>query len=153
MCVGFFFFLHFFLLFALPLCIGRLFFFILYLQLALFSITRYQPCARVHLTVDKMTDKVDIKPLLQKMWPGTSVQPAEIASAISHFFTNQVSESQAASLLICLHFTQMDLRADVMAECAAVMQKAAAPIDASRLRAVIEQRGLKAGKYNGGLVG
>ncbi|KKA28168.1 hypothetical protein TD95_004220 [Thielaviopsis punctulata] len=98
-----------------------------------------------------MSDKIDIKPLLQKMWPGSSVTPAEVAYAVSHFFTNQVSEAQTASLLMALHFTQMDLRADVMAECAAAMQKAAAQIDAPGLAALIERRGLKAGKYNGGL--
>ncbi|PHH51156.1 Anthranilate phosphoribosyltransferase [Ceratocystis fimbriata CBS 114723] len=96
--------------------------------------------------------KTDIKPLLQSLWPGTSsVTPTEIADAISLFFTNQVSESQAASLLICLHFTQLDIRADVLAECARVMRNAAEQVDAPGLQALIQKKGLSVGKYNGGL--
>ncbi|KAK0392534.1 hypothetical protein NLU13_2029 [Sarocladium strictum] len=95
---------------------------------------------------------IDIKPLLTKLWPSTaSVTPAEIAYAISHFFTNQVTEAQTASLLMALHFTQMDFRADVLAECARVMLQAAAPIPVEELKEVIERRGKKEGAYNGGL--
>ncbi|KAL5614892.1 hypothetical protein BROUX41_004971 [Berkeleyomyces rouxiae] len=97
-------------------------------------------------------DKIDIKPLLQRLWPGTlPIEPSEISNAISHFFTNQVSETQAASLLICLHFTKLDLQADVLAECARVMRAAAAQIDVPGLRALVDKRGLKMGNYNGGL--
>lgn len=96
---------------------------------------------------------IDIKPLLTKLWPTTNeVTPAEIAEAISHFFTNQVTEAQTASLLMSLHFTKMDFRADVLAESARVMREAAAPIPVKELREVIERRGRKEGKYNGGLV-
>lgn len=63
-----------------------------------------------------------------------------------------MSEAQAASLLMALHFTQMDFRADVLARCASVMLKAAAPIPLDELHAVIEARGRKEGNYNGGLV-
>lgn len=96
---------------------------------------------------------VDIKPLLTKLWPnGSAVSPQEIAEAISHFFTNQVTEAQTASLLMALHFTKLDFRADVLAECARVMRKAAASIPVEELKEVIERRGRKEGDYNGGLV-
>lgn len=95
----------------------------------------------------------DIKPLLQQLWPGNStLTPAQIADAISHFFTNQVSEAQAASLLICLHFTGLDRRGDVLAECARVMRLAAAPIDVAGLEAVIREKNRGEGDYRGGLV-
>jgi anthranilate phosphoribosyltransferase len=97
---------------------------------------------------------IDIKPLLTRMWPvsESKVTPADIAHAISHFFTNQVTDAQTASLLMALHFTQMDYRADVLAECAQAMLKAAAPIPVEELKQVIATRGKKEGKYNGGLV-
>lgn len=96
---------------------------------------------------------VDIKPLLQQLWPGgPDLSPAQIASAISHFFTNQVSEAQAASLLICLHFTGLDRRGDVLAECARVMRVAAEAIDVPALEAVIKARNRAEGEYRGGLV-
>lgn len=76
----------------------------------------------------------------------------DIAEAISHFFTNQVSDVQAASLLMCMHFTGMDRKADVMAACAAAMMKAAAQVDADELRSVVEKRGRPEGSYKGGLV-
>lgn len=96
---------------------------------------------------------VDIKPLLAKMWPNDSrVTADEIAEAISHFFTNQVSPAQTASLLMALHFTQMDFQPEVLAKCAAAMLKAAAPIPVDELNAVISKRGHKEGNYNGGLV-
>ncbi|KAF5006877.1 hypothetical protein FDECE_6774 [Fusarium decemcellulare] len=95
---------------------------------------------------------IDIKPLLTKLWPtDTEVTPKEIAEAISHFFTNQVTEAQTASLLMSLHFTKLDFRADVLAECARVMREAAAPIPVKELREVIERRGRKEGNYRGGL--
>lgn len=96
---------------------------------------------------------VDIKPLLTKLWPTTNdVTPDDIAEAISHFFTNQVTEAQTASLLMALHFTQMDFRADVLSKCAAVMLKAAAKIPVQELQKIIDQRGRKEGQYQGGLV-
>lgn len=96
---------------------------------------------------------VDIKPLLTKLWPidGT-VTPEEIADAISHFFTNQVTEAQTASLLMALHFTKLDFRADILARCAYVMRQAAAPIPVKELQEVIDRRGKKEGNYKGGLV-
>ncbi|KAH7328735.1 glycosyl transferase [Stachybotrys elegans] len=95
---------------------------------------------------------VDIKPLLMKLWPGdVQVEPREIADTIAHFFTNQVTEAQTASLLMALHFTKMDFRADVLAECARAMREAAASIPVQELREAIAKRGKKEGQYHGGL--
>lgn len=99
--------------------------------------------------------KVDIKPLLNRLWPlghPDPVSPDEIAEAISYFFTNQVSETQAGSLLMCLHFTGLDRQAEVLQKTAAAMLKSAAKIDSEALRAVVEKRGRKEGDYHGGLV-
>lgn len=98
--------------------------------------------------------QVDIKPLLARLWPleQKPVTADEIAEAISYFFTNQISEVQAGSLLMCLHFTGLDRKADVLAACAAAMRKAAAQVDAAELRSVVEQRGRPEGVYSGGLV-
>ncbi|KAF6823196.1 anthranilate phosphoribosyltransferase [Colletotrichum musicola] len=98
---------------------------------------------------------IDIKPLLKKLWPvpdaGLTVTPDEIADAISHFFTHQVSDAQAASLLIALHFTNLDRRADVMARSAHVMRLAAAKVDFDSLSRVVAAKNLGAGEYRGGL--
>lgn len=97
--------------------------------------------------------RVDLKPLLTRMWPlETDVAPTEIAEAVSHFFTNRVTEAQAASLLVALHFTGLDVRADVLATCAGAMLQAAAPIPVGPLTSVLERRGRKEGNYRGGLV-
>ncbi|GAO18113.1 hypothetical protein UVI_02020080 [Ustilaginoidea virens] len=95
---------------------------------------------------------VDLKPLLTKLWPlDNEVTADEIAEAISHFFTNQVTEVQTAALLMALHFTKMDLRADVLQKTAGVMLKAAAQPPVAELAAVLAERGRKEGVYNGGL--
>ncbi|KAL2164729.1 hypothetical protein VTH06DRAFT_24 [Thermothelomyces fergusii] len=99
--------------------------------------------------------RVDLKPLLARLWPlghPEPVSPTEIAEAISHFFTNQVSDTQAGALLMCLHFTGLDRQADVLAETAQRMLEAAAKIDQPALRAVIDTRRRKEGQYQGGLV-
>ncbi|KAK2593128.1 anthranilate phosphoribosyltransferase [Conoideocrella luteorostrata] len=96
--------------------------------------------------------KVDLKPLLTKLWPlNNDVTPDEIAEAISHFFTNQVTEAQTAALLMALHFTKMDFRADVLQKTAAVMLKAAEDIPVDGLNHALEKRGNKEGSYKGGL--
>lgn len=99
---------------------------------------------------------VDLKPLLAKLWPvptGEVVSAEEIATAVSYFFTAQVSEAQTAALLICLHFTGLDRRADVIAACAKAMRAAAAKMpDPDALKEVVARRGRKEGAYNGGLV-
>lgn len=99
--------------------------------------------------------KVDIKPLLSRLWPVGHPDPVsadEIAEAISYFFTNQVSDVQAGALLMCLHFTGLDRQADVLQKTAAAMLRSAAKIDSESLRAVVERRGRKEGDYHGGLV-
>ncbi|KAH6632047.1 glycosyl transferase [Chaetomium tenue] len=98
---------------------------------------------------------VNLKPLLARLWPlghPDPVSPGEIAEAISHFFTNQVSEVQAGALLMCLHFTGLDRQAEVLAKTAECMLKSAAKIDQPLLRAAIDARRRKEGQYEGGLV-
>ncbi|EAQ87847.1 hypothetical protein CHGG_04466 [Chaetomium globosum CBS 148.51] len=98
---------------------------------------------------------VNLKPLLARLWPlghPDPVSPVEIAEAISHFFTNQVSEVQAGALLMCLHFTGLDRQAEVLAKTAECMLKSAAKIDQPLLRAAIDARRRKEGQYEGGLV-
>ncbi|KAL1879689.1 hypothetical protein VTK73DRAFT_6864 [Phialemonium thermophilum] len=98
--------------------------------------------------------QVDIKPLLSRLWPLEPHKPVtadEIAEAISYFFTNQISDVQAGSLLMCLHFTGLDRQPEVLAKCAAAMRKAAAQINAAELRSVVESRGRKEGEYEGGV--
>lgn len=91
--------------------------------------------------------------MLSKMWPlDGKVTADDIAEAISHFFTNQVTEAQTASLLMALHFTKMDFEAEVLAKTAAKMMEACAPIPVKELREIIEKRGRKEGQYRGGLV-
>lgn len=104
---------------------------------------------------EQQLPKVDIKPLLSRLWPlghPDPVSPDEIAEAISYFFTNQVTDVQAGSLLMCLHFTGLDRQAEVLQKTAAQMLKSAARIDSESLRAVVEKRGRKEGDYHGGLV-
>jgi anthranilate phosphoribosyltransferase len=96
---------------------------------------------------------VNLKPLLSKLWPvNATVTADEIADAISHFFTNQVTEAQTASLLMALHFTKLDFDSAVLAKCAAAMRRAAEPIPVKELQDVIDKKGLGEGAYNGGLV-
>jgi anthranilate phosphoribosyltransferase len=96
---------------------------------------------------------IDMKPLLSRLWPlPPAVTPDEIAEAISYFFTNQVSDVQAGSLLICLHFTGLDRQAEVLAKCAAKMRQCAARIDSTQLNSVIKSKGKGEGAYLGGLV-
>lgn len=101
--------------------------------------------------------KIDIKPLLSRLWPVpeadiNKVSVDDIAEAISHFFTDRVSDVQAASLLMCLHFTGYDRRADVMAAAAARMRTAAEKIDMTEINRIIRDRNLAEGSYRGGLV-
>ncbi|CAK7201763.1 anthranilate phosphoribosyltransferase [Sporothrix eucalyptigena] len=97
---------------------------------------------------------VDIKPLLSRLWPlpeaGTPLAD-DIADAVALFFTNKVSDVQAGSLLMCLHFTGLDRQADVMAACADRMRKAAARVDPAPLLRIAAEKSLKRGQYNGGL--
>lgn len=111
--------------------------------------TQQQPAEAAQLP------QIDIKPLLARLWPLEPHKPVtadEIAEAISYFFTNQISDVQAGSLLMCLHFTGLDRKAEVLAGCAAAMRKAAAQIDAAELRSVVDKKRRHEGLYDGGVV-
>jgi anthranilate phosphoribosyltransferase len=98
---------------------------------------------------------ISITPLLRRLWPSPSegnVTAEEIALAISHIFTDQLSPVQTGALLTCLHFTGWDRRADVIAKCAEAMREAAAPIDNEALLKVVKEHGRPEGHYAGGLV-
>ncbi|KAH6663848.1 glycosyl transferase [Halenospora varia] len=97
---------------------------------------------------------ISITPLLKRLWPSpgdNNVTADEIALAISHIFTDQLSPVQTGALLTCLHFTGWDRRADVIAKCAEVMRAAASQIDSEHLAEAIKTRGRPEGEYNGGL--
>jgi anthranilate phosphoribosyltransferase len=98
---------------------------------------------------------ISITPLLRRLWPSpgdNKVTAEEIALAISHIFTDQLSPVQTGALLTCLHFTGWDRRADVIAKCAEAMRAAASQIDGKRLDGVVKARGKPEGDYKGGLV-
>lgn len=98
---------------------------------------------------------ISITPLLKRLWPSpgeNKVTAEEIALAISHIFTDQLSPVQTGALLTCLHFTGWDRRADVIAKCAEAMRDAASKVDSKALEKVVETRGRKEGDYRGGLV-
>lgn len=98
---------------------------------------------------------ISITPLLRRLWPSpgeNNVTAEEIALAISHIFTDQLSPVQTGALLTCLHFTGWDRRADVIAKCAEAMREAASQIDRKDLERVVKAHGRPEGDYQGGLV-
>lgn len=98
---------------------------------------------------------IDIKHLLQRSWPSpeaSGVTADEIALAIAHIFTDELSPVQTGALLTCLHFTGWDRRADVIAKCAGAMREAASKIDRTELEEVVKRQGRTEGDYHGGLV-
>lgn len=100
--------------------------------------------------------EVSITPLLRRIWPSPAqenVTAGEIAIAISHIFTNRLSAVQTGALLTALHFTGWDRRADVIAQCAAVMRAAASPVDQESLYETLKRRGRVEGNYGGRVVG
>lgn len=102
-----------------------------------------------------VASKISITPLLARLWPSpgeANVTATEIASAISHIFTDQLSPVQTGALLTCLHFTGWDRRADVLAKCSEAMRNAAAPVDTKALLELTRTRGKPRGSYGGGLV-
>ncbi|KAG9232055.1 glycosyl transferase [Amylocarpus encephaloides] len=104
-----------------------------------------EPIAPQHLS---------ITPLLKRLWPSpgeNNVTAEEIALAVSHIFTDQLSPVQTGALLTCLHFTGWDRRADVIAKCAEAMRDAASQIDFEDLAEVVKARGRPEGDYQGGL--
>ncbi|KAI0594522.1 anthranilate phosphoribosyltransferase [Biscogniauxia sp. FL1348] len=99
-------------------------------------------------------EQVDIRPLLQRLWPDPAQQNVtakEISDAIALIFTNQLSPVQAGSLLTALHFTGWDRRADVLAEASAAMRRHASQIDIDDLKSVVASRSRPEGRYQGGL--
>jgi anthranilate phosphoribosyltransferase len=98
---------------------------------------------------------ISITPLLRRLWPSpgeNNVTAEEVALAISHIFTDQLSPVQTGALLTCLHFTGWDRRADVIAKCAEAMREAASHVDRDELARVVKARGRSEGDYQGGLV-
>jgi anthranilate phosphoribosyltransferase len=81
---------------------------------------------------------VYIKPLLKRLWPAQEdVTAGEIASAVSHIFTNSLTPVQTGALLTALHFTGLDSQADVLSKCAEAMRDAAAQVDKKAIRDII----------------
>jgi anthranilate phosphoribosyltransferase len=96
---------------------------------------------------------VSITPLLKRLWPTPAkVTADEIATAISHIFTNSLTPVQTGALLTALHFTGLDGQPDVLSKCAQAMRNAAAQVDKKALTSVLKKRGKKEGSYRGGLV-
>lgn len=98
---------------------------------------------------------VSISPLLKRLWPSPgsqNVTASEIAAAVSLIFEDRLSPVQAGALLTCLHFTEWDIRADVLASCATAMRAAAFPVDKTELQRVVQARQRAEGDYLGGLV-
>lgn len=99
--------------------------------------------------------KTSITPLLKRLWhesPATKPTADEIAAALSLIFTNSLSEVQTGALLTCLHFTDRDRQADILAKCSKAMRDFATGIDVQGLEELVKKRGRKEGGYQGGLV-
>lgn len=107
-------------------------------------------------TANDEDPKVSITPLLKRLWhesPSTKPTADEIAAALSLIFTNSLSEVQMGALLTCLHFTDQDRQAEVLAKCSKAMRDFSTKIDFQTLNRVLQKRGRKEGNYHGGLVG
>ena len=99
--------------------------------------------------------KVSITPLLKRLWhesPATKPTADEIAGALSLIFTNSLSEVQTGALLTCLHFTDQDRQAEVLANCSKAMRDFSTKIEFQELEKLLQERGRKEGNYHGGLV-
>ncbi|MCJ1364103.1 anthranilate phosphoribosyltransferase [Acarospora aff. strigata] len=97
---------------------------------------------------------ISIAPLLKQLDSRSSeAKPTagEIALALSHIFTNQLSPIQTTALLTYLHVTGRDHEADIIAKCAERMRDAATQVDKKALRELVRARGRKEGGYRGGL--
>lgn len=100
-------------------------------------------------------EKTSITPLLKRLWhesPATKPDADEIAAALALIFTNSLSEVQTGALLTCLHFTDRDRQAEVLAKCSKAMRDFSTKIDIQRLEELLKTRGRKEGGYHGGLV-
>jgi anthranilate phosphoribosyltransferase len=99
--------------------------------------------------------KTSITPLLKRLWhesPATKPTPDEIAAALALIFTNSLSDVQCGALLTCLHFTNQDRQADILAKCSQAMRDFSTPVDVQALEQLLKERGRKEGTYHGGLV-
>lgn len=99
--------------------------------------------------------KTSITPLLKRLWhesPSTKPDANEIAAALALIFTNSLSEVQTGALLTCLHFTDLDRQAEVLAKCSKAMRDFSTGIDVQGLEQLLKERGRKEGSYQGGLV-
>ncbi|EAT85722.2 hypothetical protein SNOG_07071 [Parastagonospora nodorum SN15] len=97
--------------------------------------------------------KTSITPLLKRLWhesPSTKPDATEIAAALALIFTNSLSEVQTGALLTCLHFTDLDRQADVLAKCSQAMRDFSTGIDVEGLERLLKERGRKEGGYYGG---
>ncbi|KAH7095683.1 glycosyl transferase [Paraphoma chrysanthemicola] len=104
--------------------------------------------------IDDDVAKTSITPLLKRLWhesPATKPDANEIAAALSLIFTNSLSEVQTGALLTCLHFTDRDRQADVLAKCSAAMRDFSTGIDVKGLEQLLKERGRTEGAYHGGL--
>ena len=98
--------------------------------------------------------KTSITPLLKRLWhesPATKPTADEIAAALALIFTNSLSEVQTGALLTCLHFTDQDRQAEVLAKCSKAMRDFATSMNVEELQELIAKRGRKEGGYHGGL--
>lgn len=92
--------------------------------------------------------KTSITPLLKRLWhesPSTKPTADEIAAALALIFTNSLSEVQTGALLTCLHFTDQDRQADVLAKCSKAMRDFSTGIDVQGLENLLKERGRKEG--------
>lgn len=99
--------------------------------------------------------KTSITPLLKRLWhesPATKPTADEIAAALALIFTNSLSEVQTGALLTCLHFTDQDRQAEVLAKCSKAMRDYSTGMDVENLEHLLNERGRKEGGYHGGLV-
>lgn len=99
--------------------------------------------------------KISITPLLKRLWhesPATKPDADEIAATLALIFTNSLSEVQTGAFLTCLHFTDRDRQADVLAKCSKAMRDFSTKIDVEGLEELLRSRGRREGAYNGGLV-
>lgn len=106
-------------------------------------------------TANDEDPKVSITPLLKRLWhesPTTKPNADEIAAALSLIFTNSLSEVQIGALLTCLHFTDEDRQAEVLAKCSKAMRDFSTKIDVPALEQILQKRARKEGNYHGGLV-
>jgi anthranilate phosphoribosyltransferase len=99
--------------------------------------------------------KISITSLLKRLWhesPSTKPTADEIAGALSLIFTNSLSEVQTGALLTCLHFTDQDRQAEVLAKCSKAMRDFSTKIEVQELEKLLQERGRKEGNYHGGFV-